>query len=132
MLNKPSPKKSMNVPVTDPGAVGSPPLAQTVAEDGAEPALEWTPGPWKAEKGNAGTDHPLFVTAPGKDGFRPWTDDDARLISTAPDGYKLAEMVLKYFGDDEISDLMNCDIALRDGAWALLAKARGETDVDPS
>ena len=86
----------------------------------------WTPGVWRVERGNVGADHPLFVTAPDRPGLRPWCDADAHLIAAAKEGYKLAEMVVKYFGDDEINDLMNCDIALRDKARALLAKARGE------
>lgn len=88
---------------------------------------KWTPGPWRAERGNVGTTHPLFVTSQhARDGFRPWTDADALLVATAPDGHRLAELVVKYFGDDEISPLLDCDIRLRDSARALLAKARGE------
>lgn len=44
-----------------------------------------TPGPWTVEIGNVGSEHPLFVIAPGKDGLRPWCDDDAYLIAAGPD-----------------------------------------------
>jgi hypothetical protein len=84
-----------------------------------------TPGPWRAERGNAGAEHPLFVTAEGKDGFRPWCDDDARLIAAAPDGYALAKLVVEFFGTDPIEDLLDADIRLRGAAVALIAKAEG-------
>jgi hypothetical protein len=85
---------------------------------------EFTPGPWKAEPGNVGSDHPLFVTAQGKDGFRPWSDADALLIATAPEGYRLAELVVKYFGKEELDPLLDCDIRLRDAARAILLRVR--------
>ena len=57
---------------------------------------------------------------------------NCRLAATAPEGYKLAELVVKYFGNDDIPDLLTCDIRLRDAARALIAKARGAfTTPDP-
>jgi len=47
--------------------------------------MKYTPGPWKVERGNSGSEHPLFVVAPNKDGLRPWCDADAHLIAAAPD-----------------------------------------------
>jgi hypothetical protein len=47
--------------------------------------MKYTPGPWKVERGNSGSERPLFVVAPNKDGLRPWCDADAHLIAAAPD-----------------------------------------------
>jgi hypothetical protein len=58
----------------------------------------YTPRPWKAERGTAGTEHPLFVTAPGKDGIRPWCDADAHLMAAAPDLLDALTLVLDSLG----------------------------------
>jgi len=54
---------------------------------------EYTPGPWKAERGNRGAAHPLFVTAPNKGSFLPWNDADALLIAAAPDLLEAAKLL---------------------------------------
>jgi hypothetical protein len=52
--------------------------------------------------------------------------EDAHLIAIAKDGYELALLVSKYFGNDPIDELLECDIRLRNTARKLIAKARGE------
>jgi hypothetical protein len=42
-----------------------------------------TPEPWVAQLGYAGPVQTVFVSAPDRDGFRAWTDADARRIVAA-------------------------------------------------
>lgn len=48
----------------------------------------WTPGPWEAKRSYVGTEYPLFITAQGRDGLRPWCDDDARVMAASKKLYK--------------------------------------------
>jgi hypothetical protein len=60
-----------------------------------------------------------------KPGDHQQSHADQRLIAAAPDGLVLARMIVKYFGDGPINPLLDCDIALRDAARSLIAKATG-------
>ena len=88
-----------------------------------EHAPSWTPGEWQAERGNVGSEHPLFVTAPDHDGLRPWTDADACLIAAAKDLYA----ALQEFNGLQIPLTANEWDRKIKKARAALAKARGET-----
>ncbi len=94
----------------------------------SKPNVAWTPGPWAARIGNAGSNHPLFVTAPNHDGLRPWCDADAHLIAAAPELYEALEQMTVAYG-------LICAAIQADGmpeltpARAALAKARGETNA---
>lgn len=52
---------------------------------------------------------------------------DPKWTPAAKDLYRVAEMVVKYFGEDDIDEFLDGDIALRDAARAALSKARGES-----
>ena len=45
-----------------------------------------TPEPWELEKGWCGGESALFITSKYNDGFRPWTDADARRIVACVNG----------------------------------------------
>lgn len=84
--------------------------------------MSHTPGPWIAERGNAGSEHPLFVTAPGQSGFRPWSDEDARLIAAAPD---LLEALKNIRSLSRMSGIDRGDAAINALAEQAIAKAEG-------
>jgi hypothetical protein len=89
---------------------------------------EWTPGPWQAERGNVGRAHPLFVTAPGCSGIRPWRDEDAHLIAAAPDLYEQLGFARNSLLRAQLSSGNNfADQIATIDMW--LAKARGEQPV---
>ncbi len=97
-----------------PDALGMPPREA----GGKMPAeTKWTPGPWYADPGFVGKKRALFVTTPGRDGFRPWSDSDAHLIAAAPDLYEALEGALQ---------LLEIDGAKHNIWRRALAKARGE------
>lgn len=89
-----------------------------------------TPGPWEITTANsrrymgikAGLVSVASVSVTNID-----ADANARLIAAAPDGYALAKLIVEYFGDDDIDELLNVDIRLRDAARALIAKVEGRS-----
>ncbi|MFL6427864.1 MAG: hypothetical protein ACJ71S_06440 [Acidobacteriaceae bacterium] len=56
----------------------------------------------------------------------PWPCSYASQPPAAPDGLDLAKMVAKYFGESPIDELLDADIALRDAARAIIAKAEAK------
>ncbi len=62
-----------------------------------------TPLPWLSEDGYAGARLQKYVTAPGKDGFRPWSDADAELIARAVNAHQALVDALQ-FVHDRIAD----------------------------
>ncbi len=67
----------------------------------------------------------FYIVGRGHRSTDEFRQANARLIAAAPDGLALAQMVVKYFGEDEIQDFLDGDITLRDAARALIAKAGG-------
>lgn len=98
--------------------------------------MSHTPGPWH-EGGifNPDSAHPTVniwtEAATGNQSGDVIAFDvslrNAKLIAAAPDLLKLAHRVIEYFGDDEIDDMLNCDIEVRDMARAAIAKAEGRS-----
>ncbi len=84
-----------------------------------------TKGPWEAKQGNVGSDHPLFVTAPDMDGFRPWSDDDARLIAAAPELLECLKAAADKDWCTPKYTLADQDRWLK-RAWKAIAKAEGK------
>lgn len=83
-----------------------------------------TTGPWRVERGNVGAEHPLFVTAPGHNGIRPWCDEDAYLIAAAPELYRVLELLTLWVSCDSRC----CDVipqGIKDNAADVIAMARG-------
>lgn len=132
-------------------------LVPAAVERSASPARH-TPGPWLIRTGGTMTgrgpevyvegehydDGAEFVVADcgcseatgGKRRWKRTPDADAieanaRLIAAAPDGLALARLVVTYFGDDDIDDMMDADIRLRDAARVLIAKAEGKPAGHP-
>jgi hypothetical protein len=85
----------------------------------------WTPGQWKAERGNVGDQHPLFVVSPTT-AFRPPRDADAHLIAAAPDLYTALTAALEEVCGENAK---TCIYGWHAQARAALAKARGDTDA---
>jgi hypothetical protein len=67
-----------------------------------------TPLPLTLERGNSGSDHPLFIVAPGKDGIRVWSDDYASLIVTSVNAHQALVAALKRFMH-EVVETEECD-----------------------
>lgn len=94
-----------------------------------------TPSPWTVEE-YGDEDAPAlvihrdsetrvcFMAAPGSHGDPAKIEADARLITAAPDGLLLANLVVEYFGERPI-DQMDTDQRLFDIATGIIAKARG-------
>lgn len=81
-------------------------------------STERTPGPWTVERGNAGSNHPLFVVAPDRDGLRPWCDADAHLIAAAPELLAALKETL-----DLLRLVSDYSPAKFDSTWAFALKA---------
>lgn len=71
------------------------------------------------ERGNAGEEHPLFLVAPGKDGIRPWCDEDAYLWAAAPRLLAALERAVNLYG----SEGGPWNIPSNPGAWIAQARA---------
>ncbi|MGE0022480.1 MAG: hypothetical protein AB7S70_02485 [Hyphomicrobium sp.] len=88
-----------------------------------------TPGPWhtcRAHTSDAvGITHDIGAALIA-DAYGEQRHANAALITTAPDGLALANLVVEYFGEDEIPASLDSDIALRDAARALIAKAEAD------
>ena len=102
--------------------------------------MKHTPGPWHAEK-HVSMGQELFAVfsegvhkAPdgiflGTAGTQPESQANARLIAAAPDGYALAESIVRWYenaGDSDPDQESPGSIKLWRQAKAFLAKARGE------
>lgn len=84
----------------------------TLSDDGKAPMVRWE-----------GTSNPIVDKIHGYDLAE--AKANGRLITTAPKGYKLAQAIVEYFGEDELDELLTTDIALRDMARAIIAQADG-------
>lgn len=89
-----------------------------------------TPGPWRAERGNAGSEHPLFLITGTRGGRRMDSDEDVELIAESRN--HLPAMLAEIEAKREKVEISNNSgrESFDEGVWTLFSCACGCDQIE--